>query len=122
MNCASTFVLRGVPPELARQRLFQIAQIARDTRSSNGICQHWANSRFEKIENLAAALLEAPPADLSALAMDELHLLRLALNSDMAMFTDLLEDVYDKPDWRIAYLCYFVPFALAVLCDASGRR
>ncbi|HEY2146882.1 MAG TPA: hypothetical protein VGH32_03030 [Pirellulales bacterium] len=116
-------VLRGVPLGLARHRLRQIAQIARDSRTTDVICRNWPNSRFDRIEHLADALLESPPPDLSAMAMDELQLLRVALQSDMSRFTDLLEDVHDKPYWRMAYLCYFVPFALAVLSDATwGKR
>ncbi len=123
MECQTLVgALRGVPLELARHRLGQISQIARDSRSADVICCHWPNSRFDRIERLAQALLEAPPPDLSAMAMDELELLRVALQSDMSRFTDLLEDVHDKPDWRMAYLCYFVPFALAVLSDATWGR
>jgi hypothetical protein len=123
MECPTiSAVLRGVPLGLARHRLAQIAQIARDSRSTDAICRSWPNSRFDRIEQLADALLEAPPADLSAMAMDELQLLRVALQSDMSRFTDLLEDVHDKPDWRMAYLCYFVPFALAVLSDATWGK
>jgi hypothetical protein len=123
MECSTIpGVLRGVPLELARYRLAQIARIARDSRSADVICCHWPNSRFDRIERLAEALLESPPPDLSAMAMDELELLRVALQSDMSRFTDLLEDVHNKPDWRMAYLCYFVPFALAVLSDATWGR
>jgi hypothetical protein len=114
--------MRGAPRGLVLERLNQIAKIARDSRTSDAICRHWPNSRFDHIERLALSLLESSPADLSAMAMDELQLLRVALQSDMSRFTDLLEDVYDKPDWRMAYLCYFVPFALAVLCDATWGR
>jgi hypothetical protein len=99
--------------------LSQIAEIVRDTRAADAICRDWPSSRFEQIEVLAEALLEAPPSDLASMAIDELHLLRTVTQSDMSRFTDLLEDVYDKPDWRMAYLCYFVPFALAVIGEAS---
>ncbi|HEV3415351.1 MAG TPA: hypothetical protein VG056_00990 [Pirellulales bacterium] len=122
MYCSAEIALRGVPLTLARQRLTQISQIARESRGTDVICRHWPNSRFDRIERLASTLLESPPADLSAMAMDELELLRSALQSNMSRFTDLLEDVRDKPDWRLAYLCYFVPFALAVLCDATWGR
>jgi hypothetical protein len=115
-------VARGVPVNLARRRLAQIAQIARDTRATDAFCRNWPNSRFERIEQLAEALLEAQPPNLAAMAIDELQLLRAALKSDMSRFTDLLEDVHDKPDWRLAYLCYFVPFALAVVDDATWAR
>jgi hypothetical protein len=123
MECETlTATMRGAPLSLVLERLKQIAKIARDSRTSDAICRHWPNSRFDHIERLAVSLLESQPADLSAMAMDELQLLRVALQSDMSRFTDLLEDVYDKPDWRMAYLCYFVPFALAVLCDATWGR
>jgi hypothetical protein len=123
MECETlTATMRGAPLGLVLERLRQIAQIARDSRTSDAICRHWPSARFDHIERLAVSLLESPPADLSAMAMDELQLLRVALRSDMSRFTDLLEDVYDKPDWRMAYLCYFVPFALAVLCDATWAR
>lgn len=112
-------VTRGVSLPLARRRLQQIALIARQSSESDNLCCHWSGSHFDKIESLAIELLESPPPNLSAVAMDELQLLREALGNDMARFTDVLEDVYDKPDWRIAYLCYFVPFALMVLSDLA---
>jgi hypothetical protein len=112
-------VTRGVSLPLARQRLEQIAAIARQSRANDNLCSHWPLSRFELIERLAIELLESPPANLSAVAMDQLQLMREALGTDMARFTDVLEDVYDKPDWRVAYLCYFVPFALMVLSELA---
>jgi hypothetical protein len=112
-------MMRGVALPVARQRLEQISTIARQSRLSENLCRHWPISRFEQIENLAAELLESPPANLSAVAMDQLQLMREALGNDMARFNDVLEDVYDKPDWRIAYLCYFVPFALMVLSELA---
>jgi hypothetical protein len=112
-------VTRGVALPLARQRLEQISAIARQSRASDNLCSHWPLSRFQLIERLAFELLETPPANLSAVAMDQLQLMREALGSDMARFTDVLEDVYDKPDWRVAYLCYFVPFALMVLSELA---
>ncbi len=70
MECATiSSVLRGVPLALARHRLCQISQIARDSRASDVICRNWPNSRFDRIEQLAEALLESPPADLSAMAI-----------------------------------------------------
>ena len=116
-DCAA--IVRGVPLALARQRLAQISAVARQSRASDNLCRHWPLSRFDQIERLAAGLLESPPPNLSAVAMDQLQLLREALGNDMARFNDVLEDVYDKPDWRIAYLCYFVPFALMVLSDLA---
>jgi hypothetical protein len=112
-------IVRGVPLPLARQRLAQISEIARQSRDSDNLCRHWSISRFDQIEVLAAGLLESPPPNLSAVAMDQLQLMREALGNDMARFNDVLEDVYDKPDWRVAYLCYFVPFALMVLSDLA---
>jgi len=112
-------VMRGVPLPVAGHRLEQIALIARESRSSDNLCRHWPMGRFEQIERLAAELLESPPPNLPAIAMDQLQLMRDALGSDMARFNDVLEDVYDKPDWRIAYLCYFVPFALMVLSELA---
>jgi hypothetical protein len=120
MRCSAiSTMLRGVPLSLARQRLAQISEIARESRATDIICRHWPSSRFGQIERLAITLLESPPADLAALAMDELHCLRRALDNDMARFNDVLEDVYNKPDWRLAYLCYFIPFGLAVLGDLA---
>lgn len=112
-------IVRGVPLALARHRLDQISAIARESRTSDNLCRHWPITRFEQIEWLAADLLESPPANLSAVAMDQLQMMREALGNDMARFNDVLEDVYDKPDWRVAYLCYFVPFALMVLNDLA---
>jgi hypothetical protein len=108
-------IVRGVSLPAARRRLAQISEIARESRASDNLCRHWPISWFERIEQSAAGLLESPPPNLSAVAMDQLQLLREALGNDMARFNDVLEDAYDKPDWRIAYLCYFVPFALMVL-------
>ena len=112
-------IMRGVSLPVARYRLQQISAIARQSRESDNLCRHWPVSYFEKIECLAAELLESPPPNISAVAMDELQLMREALGNNMARFTDVLEDVYDKPDWRIAYLCYFVPFALMVLSELT---
>ncbi len=112
-------IVRGVPLAMARQRLAQISAVARQSRTSDNLCRHWPIARFEQIECLAADLLESPPANLSSVAMDQLQLMREALGNDMARFNDVLEDVYDKPDWRVAYLCYFVPFALMVLSDLA---
>lgn len=112
-------ITRGVSYSLARHRLGQIAAIARQSRASDNLCRHWPVARFEQIERLAAELLESPPPNLSAVAMDQLQLMREALGNDMARFNDVLEDVYDKPDWRVAYLCYFVPFALMVLSELA---
>jgi hypothetical protein len=112
-------VVRGVPLSLARRRLAQIAQLAREARMSDAACRNWSDARFEQIEQLADTLVEAPPADLSAMAMDLLELLRAAMNRETSRFSDLFEDVHDKPDWRLAYLSYFVPFALAILGDAT---
>jgi hypothetical protein len=111
--------MRGVPLPAARRRLAQISEIARQSRETDNLCRHWPISRFERIERLAAGLLESPPPNLSAVAMDQLQLMREALGNDMARFNDVLEDVYDKPDWRVAYLCYFVPFALMVLSELA---
>ena len=112
-------MMRGVSFPLARQRLEQISMIARQSRATDNLCRHWPIARFNQIERLALELLESPPANLSAVAMDQLQLMREALGNDMARFNDVLEDVYDKPDWRIAYLCYFVPFALMVLSELA---
>jgi len=112
-------IVRGVSLTTARRRLAQISEIARQSRASDNLCRHWPTSRFDQIERLAAGLLESPPPNLSAVAMDQLQLMREALGNDMARFNDVLEDVYDKPDWRIAYLCYFVPFALIVLSELA---
>lgn len=112
-------IVRGVSLTTARRRLAQISEIARQSRASDNLCRHWPISRFDQIERLAAGLLESPPPNLSAVAMDQLQLMREALGNDMARFNDVLEDVYDKPDWRIAYLCYFVPFALIVLSELA---
>jgi hypothetical protein len=112
-------MVRGVSLPAARRRLAQISEIARQSRESDNLCRHWPIARFDQIERLAAGLLESPPPNLSAVAMDQLQLMREALGNDMARFNDVLEDVYDKPDWRIAYLCYFVPFALIVLSELA---
>jgi len=112
-------VMRGVPLAVARQRLAQIAQLARETRHADSTCRDWPDSRFDQIEQLADELVADPPADLSAMAMNQLQILRGVTGSDLSRFAELFEDVYDKPDWRLAYLCYFVPFALAVLGDAT---
>ncbi len=117
METALESTIRGVPLAAAQRRLQQIAAIARRSSLGDAICRNWSADRFDNIETLASELLRSPPADLSAMAMDLLQLLRVALGSTMSRFTDLLEDVHDKPDWRIAYLSYFVPFALAVLAD-----
>jgi hypothetical protein len=111
--------MRGVPLSLAQHRLIQIAEIARQSRACDNLCRHWSISQFERIEDLAARLLESPPANLSGVAMDQLQLMREALGNDMARFNDVLEDVYNKPDWRVAYLCYFVPFAMMVLSELA---
>lgn len=118
MNCtvaASPF--RAVPFAAAQRRLEQIAHIARRSSSQESLCRHWPPSRFAEIEQLAEELLQDPPADLAAMAMDLLHSLRVALRSDMNRLSNLLEEMHDKPDWRVAYLSYFVPFSLAVLAE-----
>ncbi len=109
--------IRAVPYQAAEKRLLQIAEIARHSSHEDAICRNWAPDRFAEIEELAEDLLESPPHDLAAMAMDLLHCLRVALKSDMVRLTNLLEELYDRPDWRFAYLCYFVPFSLAVLSD-----
>ena len=116
-NIAS--IVRGVPLALAKRRLAEIARIARQSRGVDSLCRHWPLSRFEFVEHAALALLESPPFNLSALAMDELQILRESFGDDMSRFSDVLEDVCNKPDWRIAYLAYFVPFGRAVLQDAA---
>ena len=115
-------VARGVPLVQARRRLAQIAEVARETRMADSVCRRWPDSRFDQIEQLADDLVAAPPADLAAMAMDQLQLLRRATQSDLSRFNDLFEDVRDKPDWRLAYLCYFIPFALAVISDATWAK
>jgi len=118
MNCSlAAAVLRAVPLAAAQRRLDQIAAIARRSSSVDSLCRHWPASRFAEIEGLAADLLEDPPADLAAMAMDLLNSLRVTLRSDMSRLSNLLEEMHDKPDWRVAYLCYFVPFSLAVLSE-----
>ncbi len=114
--------IRGVSLAAAQKRLDQISAIARRSSLDDAICRHWSADRFDGIESLARELLRKPPVDLSAMAMDLLQLLRMALRSDMSRFSDLLEDVHDKPDWRVAYLSYFVPFALAVLADVCDKN
>src|ERR1700676_2343811 len=69
-NIAS--IVRGVPLALAKRRLAEIARIARQSRGVDSLCRHWPLSRFEFVEHAALALLESPPFNLSALAMDEL--------------------------------------------------
>jgi hypothetical protein len=116
MNSAlAASAFRGVPLAAAQRRLEQIATIARRSSGQESICRDWPPSRFAEIKRLATDLLEDPPADLAAMAMDLLYSLRVALRSDMNRLSNLLEEMYDKPDWRLAYLCYFVPFSLAVL-------
>ncbi len=118
MSCSlAAAAFRAVPLAAAQRRLEQIARIARRSRSEDSLCGHWSASRFAEIERLAGELLEDPPADLAAMAMDLLYSLRMALRSDMGRLSNLLEEMHDKPDWRVAYLCYFVPFSLAVLAE-----
>lgn len=123
LECATIpDAVRGVPLVQARRRLAQIAEVARETRMADSVCRRWPDSRFDQIEQLADDLVAAPPADLAAMAMDQLQLLRRAMQSDLSRFSDLFEDVCDKPDWRLAYLCYFIPFALAVISDATWAK
>ena len=49
--------MRGAPLSQVRERLAQISRIARDSRTSDAICRHWPNARFDHIERLAVALL-----------------------------------------------------------------
>ena len=112
-------VVRGVPLALARARLAQIADLARQAQSPDSLCRHWPPERFAEIERIALALVESPPANLAAVAMDELQSLRQVLGDDLSRFSNVLEEVYSKPDWRIAYLAYLVPFGLALLGDAA---
>ena len=112
-------VVRGVPLEVALRRLAEIARIARDARGVSSLCRHWPVGRFEVIERLAREILAAPPPNLTALAMDQLQALREAWGDEMGQISEVLEDLYTKPDWRVAYLSYFIPFAWAVLDDVA---
>ena len=120
MRCSDTSrVVRGVPLAIAKQRLAEIARIARESRGDDSLCRHWPVERFEIIERIALDILQSPPPNLSAVAMDQLQTLRVALGDDLGQISEVLEDVHTKPAWRVAYLAYFIPFALGVLDDLA---
>jgi len=123
MHCSDTSRgVRGVSLAVAQRRLAEIARIARDSQNPDSLCHHWPADRFEVIEWLALEILKSPPANLSAIALDQLQALREALGDDMGRVSEALEDVYTKPDWRVAYLAYFIPFSCGVLDDLAHSR
>jgi hypothetical protein len=105
----------------SRRRLAELFRLARTLHASGQVAPHWPLSRFEQIEQSAEAILASPPPDLATLAIDAVRMVRLLLGAEMATFTDAFEEVGARPEWRVPYLSYLIPFLLSVAEDTMSK-
>ncbi len=105
----------------SRKLLGEVAQWVRSLHWAGDVAPLWPLSKFEQIEHTAAAILSSPPADLTAIAMDSVRMVRLLLGVDVTVFADAFEEVGNRPEWRVPYMSYLIPFLLSVVEDWLGR-